>query len=200
MDFLGFLASVVLISLSGVLAPGPLLAATMAEGKTNRYAGFFISLGHASVEIPIIIGLFLFGSVAITENVKSAIGIVGGIVLLYFAYNEYASKSETMPVKGFVSGILMSSLNPYFIIWWLTIGFHLILQSIEFGALGLASFIVAHEICDFSWLGAISMMTFKSTKSLGAKAERTLTLISVVILLVFGAYFVYSGLSSALGW
>jgi len=195
MEFLPFIASVVLISLSGVLAPGPLLAVTMSEGRTNRFAGFIISMGHASVEIPIIIGLFLFGSLAITDDIKAGIGLIGGLVLLYLAYSEYSSEGEVKTARGFLSGILMSSLNPYFIMWWLTIGFHLILQSITFGLLGLAAFIVAHEMCDFLWLGFVSMAAHKSSKTLGKKAERTLTLISVTILIVFGIYFAYNGLA-----
>jgi len=88
MELAAFLASVVLISLSGVLAPGPLLAATIAEGRTNRFAGFFITLGHALFEIPIILGLFVFGTVAASQSLQSAIGLIGGIVLLFFAYRD----------------------------------------------------------------------------------------------------------------
>jgi len=194
MEFLAFMASVFLISLSGVLAPGPLLAVTMAEGKNNKFAGFFISLGHASVEIPIILALFLFGNVVITNDIKAAIGLVGGIVLLYFAYSEYSSEERTRPTKGIISGLLMSSLNPYFIIWWLTIGFHLILQSIAFGIIGLVMFIIIHEMCDMVWLEFVSLMSNKSSRTLGRKAERALTLVSVAILVVFGIYFAYDGL------
>jgi len=196
MEFLPFMASVFFISLSGVMAPGPLLAVTMAEGKTNRFAGFFITLGHASVEIPIILALFMFGNVVITNDIKAAIGLVGGMVLLYFAYSEYSSDEEsTRPTKGVISGILMSSLNPYFIIWWLTIGFHLILESITFGIIGLLIFILVHELCDLSWLEFVSEMSHRSSLTLGKRAERTLTLISVAILVIFGAYFAYDGLN-----
>ena len=88
----------------------------------------------------------------------------------------------------------MSSLNPYFIIWWLTIGFHLILQSIAFGIIGLVMFIIIHEMCDMVWLEFVSLMSNKSSRTLGRKAERALTLVSVAILVVFGIYFAYDGL------
>jgi threonine/homoserine/homoserine lactone efflux protein len=195
MEFLPFMASVFLISLSGVMSPGPLFAVTMAEGKSNKFAGFFITLGHAAVEIPIIIALFLFGSVVISNDIKAAIGLVGGMVLLYFAYREYHSDDSARPTKGVISGIIMSSINPYFLIWWLTIGFHLVLQSITFGVLGLVAFIVIHEFCDLAWLGFVSVMSNRSALTLGKRAERTLTIISVSILVVFGAYFAYDGLT-----
>jgi len=56
-----FLGTVMLISLSGVMAPGPLFAAAVSEGRKNMFSGFVISAGHAAVEIPLIIALFLFG-------------------------------------------------------------------------------------------------------------------------------------------
>jgi threonine/homoserine/homoserine lactone efflux protein len=193
MELAAFLASVVLISLSGVLAPGPLLAATIAEGRTNRFAGFFITLGHALFEIPIILGLFVFGTVAASQSLQSAIGLIGGIVLLFFAYRELHSTAEVRPARGVVTGIAMSSLNPYFIVWWLTVGFHLVLQSTAFGLLGIGLFILAHEACDGAWLGFVAFMSHKSSQMFGPKAEYTLSLVSVSILVVFGGYFIVSG-------
>lgn len=194
MELAAFLVSVVLISLSGVLAPGPLLAATIAEGRTNRFAGLFITLGHAIFEVPIIIGLFLFGTVAATSSLRSAIGLIGGIVLLYYAYRELqSSPEEVRPARGVFTGIAMSSLNPYFIVWWLTVGFHLVLQSTAFGLLGIGLFIIAHEACDGAWLGFVAYMSHKSSQTFGPKAARTLSLISVTILVVFGGYFIVSG-------
>lgn len=194
MGLYSFIAGVVLISLSGVIAPGPLLAATLAEGKRNPFSGIAISFGHAAVEIPIIIGLFLFGTLAFIDGIKMYISIAGGFVFLYMAYNETRSKGEPAPSKGFVTGIAMSSLNPYFIIWWLTIGFSLIIESATFGLIGLLLFIIAHEACDFAWLGGVSMATFYSSKTFGPKIEKTLSAVSVTMLAVFGVYFIVSGI------
>lgn len=197
MEFYAFIASVVLISLSGVLAPGPILAATMAEARTNRYAGFHITMGHASVEIPLIILLYLFGTVAESPALKGTIALVGGIVLLYLAYDETKDSSEHEGKRrGMVTGIVLSALSPYFIIWWLTVGFTLIIQATEFGLLGLLAFILVHEGCDAAWLGFVSMATHKSSESIGPRAERALTVFSVSILLIFGAMFVYMGLTT----
>ena len=59
---LAFLVSAVAISLSGVIAPGPVTAATLAAGARHRHAGVMIALGHAIVEVPLI--LLLVGGVA----------------------------------------------------------------------------------------------------------------------------------------
>ncbi|RLI75225.1 lysine transporter LysE [Archaeoglobales archaeon] len=198
MEFIAFILTVILISLSGVLAPGPLFAATIAEGKTNRFAGFLIALGHAIVEIPIILALFFFGVIIATDFIKSIVGLIGGFVLLYLAYLEVKSKKEVKPARGVFTGVIMSSLNPYFIIWWLTIGFKLIMDSIAFGLIGLIGFIIAHEFCDFSWLGFISFSSNKSTEIWGEKAFKILTAVSVTILVFFGIYFIYTGFTTLL--
>ena len=197
MELTAFLASVMLISLSGVMAPGPLFAATIAEGRRNMFAGFIISAGHAIVEVPIILALFLFGLAIATETVKAVVGILGGIVLFYLAFLEiknYGSINEGKPGKSLITGIAMSALNPYFIIWWLTIGFALVMQSAEFSTIGLILFVMVHEACDFLWLGFISITSNKTAKLWGAKAYKTLTVVSVSIFIVFGVYFLMTGI------
>ena len=49
-----FLLSAAGISLSGVMLPGPLTAATIAKGYNDKNAGVMIGIGHGIVEIPII--------------------------------------------------------------------------------------------------------------------------------------------------
>ncbi len=197
MELTVFLISVMIISLSGVMAPGPLFAATIAEGRRNMFAGFIISAGHALVEIPIILALMFFGVAVATDTVKAVVGILGGLVLFYLAFLEvknYGNVNEGKPGRSLITGIVMSSLNPYFIIWWLTVGFTLVMQSMEFGILGLILFIVAHEMCDFVWLGFVSITSNKTAKLWGTRAYRVLTLVSVSIFVIFGVYFLSTGI------
>jgi len=199
MELVIFLIAVVFISLSGVMAPGPLFAATLAEGRKNPFAGFIISSGHAVIEIPLILALYLFG-LSVPENFKAYIGIAGGIVMLYVAYTELrGGKSDAKAGKAMFTGIVMSALNPYFIIWWLTIGLTLILKSADFGLTGLVLFIVTHELCDFVWMGFISISSSKATVLWGERAKKTLTAVSTAILVFFGFYFIYAGIPELLG-
>jgi threonine/homoserine/homoserine lactone efflux protein len=129
-----------------------------------------------------------------TETVKAVVGILGGIVLFYLAFLEVRSKGNSVkPGRSLITGIAMSALNPYFIIWWLTVGFSLVMQSAEFGVLGLVLFTIVHEMCDFAWLGFISITSNKMAGLWGEKAYKVLTAISVSILVVFGAYFLMTG-------
>jgi len=60
-EMFAFLLSTVAISLSGVMAPGPITAATLAAGARGRHAGAMICLGHVVVELPLIL-LLAFAS------------------------------------------------------------------------------------------------------------------------------------------
>ncbi|MFA7486297.1 MAG: lysine transporter LysE, partial [Phycisphaerae bacterium] len=61
MNLAAFLITVFVISLSGVLAPGPVTTAAIALGSRNKFAGFLIGIGHVIVELPVII-ILIFGA------------------------------------------------------------------------------------------------------------------------------------------
>jgi threonine/homoserine/homoserine lactone efflux protein len=82
-----FLVSAIIISLSGVMAPGAMTAATIAQGTGNRWAGLLISVGHGIVEMPLILLLMLgLHFVFEMESVKIAIGVCGGGFLFWMGY------------------------------------------------------------------------------------------------------------------
>ena len=193
---LSFIITIILISLSGVIAPGPLFAVTIAESKRNKFAGTFIALGHAALEIPLIFILFFFGAMVITKPIEAIIGVLGGLVLLYFAYSEYKSMPITAIRRfaGLIAGFAMSALNPYFIVWWLTVGFKLIIDSMSYGFLGLLTFITVHELCDFVWLTFVSLSAYKMYELWSEKALKALSTISLTILVIFGVKFLLSGI------
>ncbi len=195
MDLLAFLVTVVLVSLSGVIAPGPLFAATLAEGRKNPLSGFVVSTGHAVVEIPLILALYAFG-LTLSQLEKRALAVAGGIVMLYLAYLELkGGEREEFRGGSLFAGAAMTALNPYFIMWWLTIGLTLIVKSVEFGVIGLILFILAHESCDYAWLGFVSAFSGKIA-GMGEKFTKALTATSVLLLLVFGVAFIYAGITN----
>ncbi len=191
MGIASFIATVIFISLSGVLMPGPLLATTLAEGRKNRFAGLVIASGHAMVEIPIIIFLFTVGRMEMGNEIKAIIGLAGGVALIYFAFSALHEREVKM-IKGLLAGIVMSSLNPYFIMWWLTVGFTLAIKATLFGFAGLIALIIFHEMCDFTWYGFVSIAASRGAKF--RKMEKILLSISFSIMLFFGIYFIYDSI------
>lgn len=194
-----FLAAVILISLSGVMAPGPLFAAAIAEGRKSPFSGFSVSAGHAALEIPIILALALFGVTIANQSIKMVIGVLGGSFLLYLAFMElrnFGQKAEPKKGRSFVSGMAMTGVNPYFLIWWLTIGFKLVNEALLFGALGIILFIIAHEMCDVAFLGFVSATSNKTAYLWGSKSYKILSGVSITIFVVFGVYFLGTGVYS----
>ena len=189
MDFIAFAVTTVMVSMSGILMPGPMFAVTIAEGKKNRLAGFEISAGHAAIEIPIIILLFLSGALLDVGNTRYILFLAGGLVMLYLAYSELKKEHTEIKIKGLLSGVLLSALNPYFIMWWLTVGFSLVILASRFGVIGILAFTIIHISCDFGWYGFLSLSSGKISES--KKAKRSLSYISSGILIVFGIYFIY---------
>jgi threonine/homoserine/homoserine lactone efflux protein len=196
---LAFLLSAVAISLSGVMAPGPITAATLAAGARFRHAGAFIALGHAAVEMPLIlllaagIGAFL-GSPA----VKAGIGLLGGVVLmlmgaqLLLSLRKCKTDSEaTVERRPFMTGVVLTGANPYFLFWWATVGLALATQAAEYGALALLVFAVVHWLCDFVWLEVLSWAGFQGSQVFGMRSQKTVAVICAVVLVAFGVKFLY---------
>ncbi|MFO7968092.1 MAG: LysE family transporter [Archaeoglobaceae archaeon] len=199
MELYFFLATVVLVSLSGVMAPGPLFAAAIAEGRKSSFSGLSVSAGHAALEIPIILALVVFGVAIATQSIKMVIGVLGGSFLLYMAVMElrnFGQKVEAKKRRSFFSGIAMTGVNPYFLIWWLTVGFHLVNQAILFGVLGIVLFIIVHEMCDVAFLGFVSATSNKTASMWGDRSYKILSGISITIFVVFGIYFLATGVYS----
>ena len=80
-----FLIQAVVISLSGVMMPGAVTAATLASGMRNKHAGALVAVGHGIVELPLIIVIVLaerIGAVLQVPGVQIGIGLAGGAFMI----------------------------------------------------------------------------------------------------------------------
>jgi len=193
-----FLLEAVLISLSGVMAPGPVTAVAVSKGTKSPHAGAFIALGHGMVEIPLmVLILYGFGDILKITYIKAIIGLLGGLFLLKIGLDllqgikQAKIDSSNDPHSPLMAGIILSLANPYFLIWWATIGSILIFRSITFGLLGFAIFIVLHWSCDFFWCYFLSALSFKGGQFFGKRLQQVLFLICGIFLLFFSSKFIY---------
>ena len=200
MGVLLFLFQVIGISLSGVMAPGPLTASAIAMGARNRYAGALIAVGHAIIEFPLII-LITLGMGKILESTKTQIiiGLAGGALLLIMAVQMLISLRTGTSEEGRVckerpvlAGLAFSAGNPYFLVWWATVGINLAIGARQLGAWAFGLFAVVHWLCDFVWLQILSWGSFKGTKLLGERSRRTILMVCSGALFFFGLFFIYS--------
>jgi threonine/homoserine/homoserine lactone efflux protein len=196
---IAFLAMVGFISLSGVIMPGPVFAATVAKGYNDSRAGLKIALGHAAVEIPLIIAIFLgLDYVFQDQAIFATIGIMGGTLLVYMGYSmirtrkDIIVKEEESRYGAFVAGVLTTVTNPYFFIWWATVGAALIATALEFGLIILPFFALVHIACDLFWEHLVSFSVFKTKGMWSPERHHLLFMLAGAIMLVFGVYFVSS--------
>ncbi|MFH1630088.1 MAG: LysE family transporter [Pseudomonadota bacterium] len=192
-----FLLSVVVISMSGVLMPGPIMAFTVAQGSRKPFAGSLVAIGHGVVELPLIALIYLGVGVLFQKAaVTVAIGILGGGVLLWMAiemlrnYRRAEISGQGRDLNSFVAGILLTAGNPYFLIWWATVGATLILRSIEFGVAGLVLMTVIHWSCDLVWFQSLSWLSFQGGRFFGKKLQMAIFIVCGLAMLYFGLYFI----------
>ena len=89
-----------------------------------------------------------------------------------------------------VAGILLSALNPFFIIWWLTIGLVLISESIEsFGLIGIVILFLFHIWMDYVWLFTIAAFSSKAKNYLSKRNFKIIIVGLSLILVYFGIDF-----------
>jgi threonine/homoserine/homoserine lactone efflux protein len=201
MDLLSFIITVVLLTASGALAPGPLFFQTITQGaKTGARSGLIFSLAHTLVEFSLVM-LLALGLLVVKDvrPIRDIIGVFGGIILLVFGIYQILSAFRTTEVKPketasssrlFIIGMLFTGLNPYFIIWWLTVGSNLILLALEFAALaGVVFMFVCHVWIDYVWLTGVAYFSKRGVNALGSNWYRMLLGIFGVILIYFGTLF-----------
>ena len=159
--------SVVVISFSGVMMPGPMFAVTLAKSYKSPLAGTQMALGHAVIEVPLIL-LIYFGFAQFFQSgvVQLVLSILGGGMILWLGISmfrarfEVVRKGKDLPYSAFFAGIVTSGLNPFFLLWWATIGSMLIMKFLVFGTIGLVVFIVVHWLCDLLWLTLVSFTVY----------------------------------------
>src|SRR5690606_16807486 len=91
-------------------------------------------------------------------------------------------------------GGLVSVANPYWVIWWATVGTALVVDSLETdGAAGPAAVFVGHILSDLVWLTFVAVVVASGARWLGDRGYRWLLGICAAFLLVIGVTFAISG-------
>lgn len=200
MEPLTFAITVIVLTVSGALAPGPLFFVTITHGaRSGTKSGLTFSFAHSIIEFSLVMLLALgLLSVANEPIIKFAVGVAGGVALMVFGFIQIrgslheSKKPEPGQVKTrnlFLIGLALTGLNPYFIIWWLTVGANLIFLSLEFaGLVGVLFMYICHVWVDYAWLTFVAGFAKRSAKILRFKLYR-------LIIGAFGVALIYFGLS-----
>ncbi len=197
MAILGFL-----IGLTGALAPGPTLIATInASLKGGWTMGPRVTLGHAVVEIVMVL-LIIAGLSVIIGGYSWLIAGIGGAALVVFGvltimesrhvqfdFMPEASKGSKTAASPFLAGMITSISNPYFWLWWLTVGSSLMIGALSGGITSAIAFIMGHWGADLAWFTLVSTSIHHGRFLLSDREYRWILALCGLFLIVFGAYY-----------
>ncbi len=94
-----------IISLSGVMAPGPISTMAISEGVQRGFrAGPLISAGHAITEMLMVVALAVgLGRVLRHPSVAGVTGLLGGLVLLWMSHWDLFREHRGQPLARLTS-------------------------------------------------------------------------------------------------
>ena len=201
MNYLSIFIVSFVIALSGALAPGPLLTTVIAKSiHHGSKVGPTIIIGHAILEIIMVI-IIVFGLSNFINKpyIIKIISIAGITILFIFGINMLKSiknislkteqKEEEKENNLILLGITMSIANPYWSIWWLTIGLGLVLGASRLGALAIGLFFVGHILADLIWYSIVSLTISKGKRLITDRIYKIIVSICGITLIGFGLYF-----------
>ncbi|MGS0763533.1 LysE family transporter [Syntrophomonas curvata] len=206
MNITALFVTAFLVGLSGALMPGPLLTVTIAESARRGFkAGPLIVLGHAVLELALIIALLAGLSFYLKKPVvTNVISLVGGAFLIFIGLNMIRDvikgrisleKSDNNTGKGVnmhpvVAGFLVSLSNPFWSVWWATIGLTYLTLALKSGAAGVASFFTGHIMADLLWYSCIAAAIAGGRRFLKQQAYQFIIVLCGVFLTGLGGYFI----------
>ncbi len=205
------------IGISGAVSPGPLTIVTIQQSiKNGFFVGPVMAIGHSILEIFVVLFLAL-GLVNFAQDnqvVENIIGVVGGVVLLVMGRGLILLKADegllslaSDPTVQSDSSILtkykiwinlgwlsvvVSVTNPYFIIWWLTIGAKIINDGLGSGPIGVSAVYFGHIMADFAWMILLSMIFSSGKNWITLTTQNIINRVCGFLLVCFGIYFLYS--------
>ena len=209
------------VALTGAVVPGPLFTYTIIKTLDTPRRGFLVGArvigGHALLESAMIVAI-LVGVSAFLKNpvVVKLIGAAGGAFLLYMGIGivvdvsrkrlraEMNGKTQNPsevprgPALGIsnpvVGGALVSMSNPYWWVWWATVGFGFMLQyRVSFANWpALLFFFAGHEMGDLAWYFTLSTLVSMGKNRINDRTFGWILLGCGTLIIAFGIWLGFS--------
>ncbi len=201
-----------MVGLSGAMSPGPYLTVTISRTLRNgRMSAFLMLVGHALLEAALLVG-FAFGlqRFLTRPDVITALGIIGGLVLLWMGGDllfgavrgsiaaDLDAAEDDSRLGPVAHGAIVSISNPYWTLWWATIGVTLAAQGLLIGPVGVLAFFVGHQLADVAWYSFVILAVSKGRHLLSPRVYRIIIGALAAFLLVLGGRFLWEGAGSLL--
>jgi threonine/homoserine/homoserine lactone efflux protein len=219
MHFLTLFSTALLVGFSGAIMPGPMFTLTVREvPRLGRFAGVAVSLGHSILEFLVVMGLvFGLGNWLKNSIVLGLIGLIGGLVLLWMGYgmikfgicrntpdSDISAPSEDMSSVKFtenpssirriaVAGAVASIGNPYWVLWWATIGAGYVAFAYKYGIIGVTSFYLGHILSDFIWFTLVSIAFYAGKQVMPGSTYKWFVVACGIFLMILALGFSAAG-------
>lgn len=204
MNALQLFGTALIVGFSGAMMPGPLLTLDIeASMRRGAATGPKLILGHALLELALIVAiLFGFGRVLGLGGVKGAIGLIGGVVLLWMSYGMLREarglslsgqgRAERRGLPLVLAGAVISLSNPYWSLWWATVGLTYLTRARELPVYGVGLFYVGHILADLTWYSAISFTAARGRRLFSDRIYRGIIFVCGLFLVYVGLWFIDS--------
>lgn len=210
-ELLGISVTWWLVSLSGVMMPGPVSAMAVSEGaRRGVMAGPLITAGHAIAETVMLIALLVGVNTALKQPaVVGVIGVLGGVVLVWMGWGivQAAWQNRLNPPRAAVgsgfpgltlvrAGLLTTVGNPYWLLWWATVGASYFVIFHKFGVLALLGlFFLGHLSLDLGWNSFLAFVVGSGRGRFPVGVYRGVLGVCGLFVMLMSVYFFYSGVN-----
>ena len=195
--------------------PGPLLVAAIREGvRQGARAGPLLTAGHGLLEAGVVVLVYLgAGGLLKRPGPFAVVALTGGAALLVMGalMLRNARKatmgdpaSGTAPAEGsggaaglgrtVLAGAVVSLANPYWSLWWVTVGMGYLASAAAWGWPGLGVFFVGHILADLAWYWLVTAAVARGRRILSDRGYRVLMVCCGIFLLGFAGQFLGAGL------
>ena len=207
-------AAAFVIALTGAMAPGPMLTVAIEHAVTRgRRQAMLLLVGHAVLEALLLLGLaFGLQRILTLPAVTTGLSLIGGGFLVWMGVSLLidvargrvtldAGEATKEPGSRFgpvLRGAAVSLSNPYWTIWWATIGLKLASDGLAIGPGGVLAFFIGHELADFAWYGIVVTAVSSGRRFMNDRVLRAVLGACAAFLVAIGAWFAWSGLQALL--
>ncbi len=198
-----------LVGFSGASAPGPLMTLVLAQSSLGGWRrSIEIVTGHAILEGTLIV-LLLLGFQTFLNNpiFLRTFSFIGSLFLIYSGITLFLdiirgkifspsniddppeARTYTFNPSLVLAGALTSLANPYWLLWWLTVGVSFIAQAKVYLIIGILTFYIGHILSDYVWYLFIGFIGGALSLSFWRRVYRYILTVASFFLVGFGIYF-----------
>jgi threonine/homoserine/homoserine lactone efflux protein len=117
-----------------------------------------------------------------------------GIIKNIKNYSLTASPAkEKQGLHPVIIGVVVSLSNPYWFIWWITIGMGYVLFAGNLGISGILAFFAGHILSDLVWYSFISYSIQFGGRYVSLRAIKKVLFVCSIFLIIFGILFIVKG-------